>query len=483
MRKQLTSKSGSFTLLLALVGTILLFAYSDRRLSASAESSMIPQAAVIVTGTPVYLPLVIQEYPKNTIFGYEYSSITTGHGVELMRTAGANWVRRAGIWWPDVEPTKGTYDWSQLSGFEAEFQLARSQNMEVVIIVRGTPSWAQAAAPYNRTCGRIKTSEYAAFATFLAELITRYSYEPYNVKYWELYNEPDVDPTLVASGNEWMGCWGEIGETYYGGGIYADMLQAVYPAAKIANPDAQILVGGLLLDCDPVNPPDGKNCTPSKFLEGILVNGGGPYFDGVSFHAYDTNHSWLGGYFNPNWSSAEDTTGPSLIAKADYLQSVLADNSVNGKYLMNTEAALLCLNGDPALCETTKAYYVVHSYVTALKENLKANLWYFWLERNSELFETDLTPLPAYTTYTFARKQLRDAVYSQEITVDAGVRVYELTTPAGTLWVMWSLDGNVHNGLALPSTPDAVYDAFGTSITPGATIDVDIKPLYVRWDS
>ncbi|MCH7589308.1 MAG: hypothetical protein IIC78_14930, partial [Chloroflexi bacterium] len=142
MRKQLTSKSGSFTLLLALVGTILLFAYSDRRLSASAESSMIPQAAVIVTGTPVYLPLVVQEYPKNTIFGYEYSSITTGHGVELMRTAGATWVGRAGIWWPDVEPTKGTYDWSQLSGFEAEFQLARSKHMEVVIIVRGTPSWA-----------------------------------------------------------------------------------------------------------------------------------------------------------------------------------------------------------------------------------------------------------------------------------------------------------------------------------------------------
>ena len=482
-------KIGRSLLLFALLLTLLtagFFLFKPLQGISAAQSDDHVPNAVFANGTPsdslVYLPIAIHGDSFRTIFGYENGSINSGNGVNKMRQAGSNWVRRAGIWWPDVEPTKGTYDWSQLAGFETEFQLARSNNMEVVIIVRGTPSWAQADPPYNRACGRIKNSELPAFAAFMKELVTRYSGEPYSVKYWELYNEPDVDPTLVAAGNEWMGCWGEIGETNYGGEYYAEMLKVVYPEVKAADSNALVLVGGLLLDCDPLNPPPLKDCTPSNFLEGILDNGGGPYFDGISFHAYDFGYDWLGGYQNSNWASNWDTTGPSSLAKVDFLRSVLSTYNVTGKFLMNTEAALLCM-GDRTFCETTKAYFVVHSYVAALKDDLRANLWYFWYDRSSQLFEKNLMMLPAYTTFAFARNQFKDASYNQEIMDYGGVRVYELDTPDGMMWVMWSLDGDPHLGLNLPSTPDTVYDAFGSSITPAATIDVDLKPLYLEWDS
>jgi hypothetical protein len=39
----------------------------------------------------------------------------------------------------------------------------------------------------------------------------------------------------------------------FGGEYYGNMLKIVYPAIKSADPQAQVLVGGLLLDCDPVN--------------------------------------------------------------------------------------------------------------------------------------------------------------------------------------------------------------------------------------
>ena len=84
------------------------------------------------------------------------------------------------------------------------------------------------------------------------------------------------------------------------------MLKVAYPQIKAADPQAQVLVGGLLLDCDP-RPGAGcsltaQNAIPPKFLEGILRNNGGPYFDGVSFHAYDF-YDWVG-YFGTSVNMA-----------------------------------------------------------------------------------------------------------------------------------------------------------------------------------
>jgi hypothetical protein len=302
------------------------------------------------------------------------------------------------------------------------------------------------------------------------------------VEYWEIWNEPDVDPSLIPPGNEWMGCWGELDDPYYGGEYYAELLKVIYPAIKAANPEAQVLVGGLLLDCDPVNVPEHKpDCNPSKFLEGILVNGGGDYFDGVSFHAYDANHSWLGGYYNSNWHSEADTTGPVLLAKVAYLKELLERYEVYGKDLINTEAAVLCLYGEMSVCEMTKAYYVVHSYVSAYSVGLKANLWYFWMERQAGLFEVDLTPLPSYDTYSFAQKQLTNATYVDEVKdFLPSVRCYEFTRGEDRFWVIWSLDGEGHV-IPLPVTPTAIFDAFGNSLSPSDSIEVEVMPLYIEW--
>jgi len=421
--------------------------------------------------------------PQDNIFGYEYGEILEEHGLGLMADAGAGWVRRAGIWWPDVEPVKGTYDWSVLESFEDEFLRAYQSGMKVILIVRGAPDWAQADPPYNRTCGRIREDEFSSFGTFLHELVKKYSYAPYFVKYWEIWNEPDVDPSLIPQGNEWMGCWGDKNDPYYGGEYYAELLKTVYPEIKSANPDAQVLVGGLLLDCDPNNVPEHKtDCTPSKFIEGILKNGGSDYFDGISFHAYDSNHSWLGGYYNSNWHSEADTTGPVLLAKVAYLKDLLEQYEVDGKDLINTEAAVLCLYGELSVCEMTKAYYVVHSYVSAYSVGLEANLWYFWMDRRAGLFEGDLTPLPALETYAFAQDQLAGAAYGREVDdFMPSVRAYEFEREEGHLWVVWSMDGSRHI-ISLPGAPDRVLDAFGRALTPRGTVEVDLMPLYIEWD-
>ena len=376
-----------------------------------------------------------------------------------------------------------------MAGLESELQNASGKGIQVVLIVRSTPEWARKIAGSGPSCGPISQDKLPAFGSFMHALVARYSVPPYNVKYWEMWNEPDFP---IITGDQIYGCWGDSSDAYYGGGYYAEMLKAVYPQIKAADAQAQVLVGGLLLDCDPRPGAGcatvGHNAVQPKFLEGILRNNGGPYFDGVSFHAYDYYIGQLGRYNNPNWSSAWNTTGPAFIAKAQFIQSVLSQYSVTGKFLMDTELALLytTFSYDPTF-ETTKANYVAQSYAAAIAQGLRANIWYSVLGwRNSGLLNPDLSPRPAYTAFKFSRSELRDAAYTDDITtVDiggiSGVKGYKFQRGDRRIWILWSLDGNTHS-ITLSSVPLAAWDALGNSVSPATSMDVSLNPLYLEWN-
>jgi hypothetical protein len=67
------------------------------------------------------------------------------------------------------------------------------------------------------------------------------------------------------------------------------------PGYKIRNPEANVLIGGLLLDCDPAQPPEGQDCLPGKFFEGILQNGE-DHFSTMSLHGYASYAGSSSGY-------------------------------------------------------------------------------------------------------------------------------------------------------------------------------------------
>jgi hypothetical protein len=278
------------------------------------------------------------------------------------------------------------------------------------------------------------------------------------------------------------------------------MLKAVYPQIKAADPEAQVLVGGLLLDCNPnIEGMCGQASNQPRFLEGILRhnddNDGGNYFDGVSFHAYDFFGGELGDYVSPKWDSTE-ATGPVVIAKAEYLNSLLnnPDFGAPGKYLLNTETALVCggafdspgtppCESDPTSAyELTKAYYVPQVYSAGQALGLRANIWYSvhgW--RNSDLLNFDLTKRPAYTAYAFARNMLLDAVFVRKIDEFPSVMGYEFTDGNRVIWVIWSTDRTNHS-ITLSSLPDKIFDALGATIPISNPLQVGLKPLYLEWN-
>lgn len=429
----------------------------------------------------LYLPIVGHNFPVQTVFGAELGQLTTAGGLDQLAATKAGWVRRNAVLWSDVQPTPGTWYWSALAGLESELADASSRGLQTILIVRGTPAWAQKVPGAN--CGPIAQASLGAFGSFMHDLVARYSVPPYNVKYWEIWNEPDLDPSLVP-GDSIYGCWGDHSDPYYGGRYYATMLQTIYPRVKAADPQAQVLVGGLLIDCDPRGPCTAGRWDPlrAKFLEGILVGGGAPNFDGVSFHAYDVYWGKLGQYGLSHWGSAWNTTGPVVTAKTSFVKSVLASYGVTSKILMNTESGLLLCDscGDDATFETSKAYYVAQLYAASIAQGLKADIWYsMYGWQNSGLLGPGGTPLPAYNAFKFASSELQGIQFSRELSY-AGLKGYELDRGDARIWVLWSLDGNPHT-ITLPGIPYTAFHADGTPFNVGTSLTVTLEPVYLEW--
>jgi hypothetical protein len=401
---------------------------------------------------------------------------------------GAYWLRRNALIWHQIEPEEGVRNWEALEEMERELITASERGQEVILIVRGTPTWAQSVPGYF--CGPISPEKLSAFASFMGDAVARYSVPPFNVKYWELGNEPDVAPELVGPEKQ-FGCWGDLQDEYYGGGYYAEMLKMVTPRIKSIDPQAQVLIGGLLLDCDPSNPPETspgsgefQDCTPARFLEGILENGGGDYFDAVCFHGYDHYLGYYGQYFNPGWQSSWDTIGPVSASKAHYLRKLLDHHGFTDKYLMNTENALICgRTGREEPCleddyERTKANYLVQSYAYALANNFKANIWYSirgW--RGSGLVKEDQVTL-AYIAYQFAVEKLEGVAYVRRVQEYPNVIGFEYLDNDKLIWVLWALDDGSHS-VVLPRSPLAIFDVFGESLKFNQEVIITLAPIYI----
>ena len=440
------------------------------------------------TDTPTPIPV-----RTDFQFGMQLESFSAQH-VNMAAAANANWVGGISIPWKDVEPTKGTRNWSVLAYQEAALQDAHAHGLTPFVVIRFTPAWAQKYSGYS--CGPMTSSHFADFANFVHDVVARYSAAPYYVKYWEIWNEEDIDHRLpgIASDSAY-GCWGEPAsvDAYGGGTFYADMLKVVYPVMKTADPNSKVLIGGLVLDCDPrANKgcaQTGRDPVPPLFLEGILHNGGGPYFDGVSVHAYDS-YDWGTGFNNLNWQSTSATTGPVLIEKAKYIKALLSSYNVTGKFMVNTETGMVgwsCDQATPAqmtVLERTKSYMIAETLASAISQGLTGNLWYS-MEGSwncTGLINPNNTTLPAYTAYQFSSGELRNSYWVRDLTSYSGVKGFEFNRTDKRIWVLWSLDGNSHS-VDLGATPLAIYHVNGAKITPPTrNITVTLEPVYIEWN-
>ncbi|MGH2543147.1 MAG: cellulase family glycosylhydrolase, partial [Ardenticatenaceae bacterium] len=332
----------------------------------------------------------------------------------------------------------GSYNWGVLATFERHLLAAAGARLTPVVVLNGSPEWATVIDPdvgYT-SCAAIRADRFPDFAAFMSALVTRYSLPPYNVKHWEIGNEPDVDPSLVGPTAP-FGCWGDIDEPYYGGEHYGHMLNAVAPAIREADPAAKILVGGLLLNTLSPAPGFGHS---ERFLEGILRAGAKNNFDIVAFHGYPSYADQRVDYDlrAPKWSSH----GGIIGGKASFLREVMRRYGVDKPLHLN-ETGLLC-NEASATCSPPRADFfqaqsdfLTRSFPRGVAAGIEQLTWYTLTNggwRYAGLLDEDGDPRPAYFAYQTLIAQVKGSdLPPQPVNYGNGVEAYRFTKPSGRM--------------------------------------------------
>lgn len=430
------------------------------------------------TALPPPAALPTRDAAWEPIFGVELWPGGAALAPQANVAAGA-WVRYNGIHWSDVEAVEGVRDWAALAAVEADLQALAAEGLTPMVVVRRTPEWAQALP--GSLCGPIKEEALDAFADFMAEVVRRYSQPPYNVRYWEFGNEPDVDPALIEP-TYYFGCWGDAADPFYGGGYYAEALKRIYPAMKAADPQAQLVLGGLLLDCDPAHPPEGKDCAPARFLEGVLATGGGAALDIVAYHAYP---HWRADVQDWDTELAEwEPRGGALLGKLAFIRETMARYGVEKPIIMN-EGGLLCHESNPACPSAAfhndQAIHLVRMYSRAWAQGLMGAVWYTltgpgW--REGGLLDAAQQPRPAHATLAFMARLLDGATFRRDLS-EGGLEGYEFEKGATRIQVYWSTDGASH-ALALPSGTRQVLGKDGQPLAAPQPFPVGREPVFIE---
>ncbi len=410
------------------------------------------------------------QIPTTSIFGVQINGpIDNDQGLQQAVTARTHWLRYDAFDWDRIEPkptSPATYHWEEVD--EASLLKTVGNGLEIIAVVKYVPGWAQKYP--GSGCGPIHSEAIGRFGKFLSSLVNRYKKPPYNIKYWELGNEIDA-PRVEA--RSVFGCWGDGSDPYFGGGYYAQMLKAAYPAIKAADPHAQVLLGGLLLD----NPNQIPN-TMARFFEGVLRGGGGPFFDVVNFHTYSYFWGTVGRMSNPNWPGSVT----SLPEKIAFLKTILNRYGWGKKPLINTEAALYCdVDTDP--CFETQAVFVAKAYAEGIALGLQGMVYYALKSehRLTGLLRPDNSPRPSYLAFKTAAAFLTLARYRGPVTrYPGGIFGHSYWDQGGaSIDVIWSTDGT-RQSVPLPSGATA-FDRYGTPLPMSDDkITVDYGPVYVQ---
>jgi hypothetical protein len=159
---------------------------------------------------------------------------------------GAHWVRVFAPW-PDLEPSPGVHSAYWLGQYDRLFDSLPKGTHAIVDFV-DTPSWESGSPTSNAPPAN--PADYANILHFLAQQWKGH------VAAYEIWNEED-------SPLWWAGAPDPAS--------YTRLLQAAYPAVKLADPAAKVVLGGL-------------TGNDYNFLQGVYQAGGKGYFNAIGVH-------------------------------------------------------------------------------------------------------------------------------------------------------------------------------------------------------
>ena len=353
-----------------------------------------------------------------------------------MAQMGAKW-GTFDIWWKELEPEKGRYDWTFYDSWLTEVLNA---GMIPVPFLYAVPDWNSSYKSGNP--GHVWTYppiDWNHWDRFVYDFVRRY--KDWMV-YLRIWNEPNVDEYWRGSATD-----------------YAKLVQIASQAAKRAKPDIKIII------------------------EAVSIEWPNIRYDAISF--FDEMHQNTPGYFS-SWDIA--AIHNYYLNNRDYPERTeflpTYDKFINWRNKNKPDAEVWdtefgCMAetwlGWLGVGEKHQAQWLGRSFVMGLSKGLSKMIWfpgYSWPIPNEEpyynpagLLRVNLTPRPAYVAYHTMASALSWAKYEKTLALSGDKHGVIFKTPEGYVTALWSVDaeniGQVKLQFKPQQTKISVVDIMG----------------------
>jgi hypothetical protein len=387
---------------------------------------------------------------------------------------------RVEIKWKQIQPSAPVpgqpveYDWRWNDN---KLGLIGEAGIQMLATIEFANEWA--VEPGLPSCGPINPEYMDDLVDFIKALVTRYKEPPYNIKFWELDNEPD---STVAWGESiGQGCWGLYADRY------VELLSHAYPAIKEVDPQATVVMGGLAYD---FFIEYGGNFERS-FPDAVMSAGGYHYFEIQNLHYFtDFRHEWerwnlrtpTCGSYSEFQGLPYEAGGIDVLAKiTHYMNRMSTCHGVDKPLWLTEIAASSGREGNHDL--DWQARYVPQVYARSLSLGVENITWYGLTTPNQAdeqglLFE-DFRPKPAFFAYQTMTGQLMGFQFIRTIHEPGNIEGYAFMNSAGDeKYVLWKDEANVTGNVAFNLSPAGqvkVVDYLGNEniVQDGGAGDLD----------
>jgi hypothetical protein len=346
-----------------------------------------------------------------------------------------------GVLWPDLEPTKGQFDWARLDQF---VDLATAHGVSLTYSNVGVPPWAAADVstcqqqPFFGVSCSGTVSNVQDWDDFVTALVIRYKGR---IQVYELWNEPEntftgtVDQLTVLTQHE------------------HDVIRTIDPSAAILSPS--MISDGF------------------AYLDSYFAAGGTTEVDGVAFHAYP----------DPTNDIAETVTQSISMG----IKNVLIKYGLSTVPLWDTEVSWGQQNGtitDPGL----RAAFVAREYMLNWSIGVSRVYWYAWDSPDDGPL-TNANGLPSEAGIAFGQISawMIGATMTQPCSVNGAASAYhavytcQLTRSGGyQAMAVWNTDGS--STYAVPSQYLHYRDLAGNTqdIPADHQVTIGFKPILLE---
>lgn len=304
-------------------------------------------------------------------------------------------IMRCSIDWGSLETAPGVWDWTT---FDHIVDLLDQNKMQMQGMFCFT---ARHAAPPEIAAGAKSYLDWSRVApdlkmwsNYVSTIVKRYSGK---IRYWEVWNEPDIDTFARFSSDE-----------------YVEMLKTAYCSAKEADPRVEILTSGF------ATLREHRRIKDPQYQEKVLDKAKG-FFDIHAYHEHGLYDSYVN-VIDQRFIPLREKTGTTKPWYAN-------------------ETSVSALNGD----ELLQAVTLVQKCLFAWSRGAMGYNWYDLRndgfnaedgEQNYGMLTFDFRPKMVYAAYNMLATHFRQARFEQEL-LTTGVRLLRFRTPDAILLAAW----------------------------------------------